>query len=305
MRLKRVRERFLTTMLALIVGLGSTACGKDNNGGDGPDEEPAGGGVNIATFNIAYDNRNAVNERAWENRREPVAELIKNHALDVVGTQEPLFNQLQDMEELLPDYAYFGLSRDGKADAGEFAPIFYNKETIEVLESGQFWLTDAEDKSVSSIGWDARYPRTCVWLKVRHKVVDETFYVFNVHFDHIGAQARLESTRLLLEEVPQIAEGYPFFLLGDFNFDQNGANYQTLQNSSGFVDTHGIAERNINGDRGTFPNYNPNHTSNVRIDHIFVNRENTPTIRRHQIITDTFRGNLPSDHFPVMVEVVF
>lgn len=301
MRLKEVKKRVFVTAFALIVGLGLAACAKDNSGNDIDDDEPKGDAVIVATFNIGYDNPSAGVGKTWKDRRQSVANLIKRHKFDVFGAQEPLFNQLQDMEGLLPDYAYFGLSRDGKANSGEFAPIFYNKETVEILESGQFWLTDAEDKSTPSVGWDARYPRTCVWLKVKHKVVNETFFVFNVHLDHIGNQAQRESTLLLMEEIPQIAQGYPYFLLGDFNYGHNSANYQLLQSATNFVDTYGIANRKINGDKGTFPG-NPSYG---RIDHIFVNETNPPTIRRYQIVTDSFSGILPSDHSPVMVEVIF
>jgi len=305
MRLREVKERLFVVVLMLFIVLSSLACSKGGNNVDPDPTEPDGTGVIIATFNVGYDNPSATSEKTWENRKDLVANVIKTHKFDVFGAQEPLFNQLEDIEDLLPNYTYFGRSRTGETNEGEFAPIFYNKETVEILESGQFWLTDQEDKTVPTVGWDARYPRTCVWVKVRHKTSNETFYVFNVHFDHIGAQARAESTKLIMTEVPRIAQGYPYFLLGDFNFDQNGANYHEIQGSSLFVDTYDIAERNINGQRGTFNSFNVNSTSTVRIDHIFVNQQNSPTISRHQIITDSFGGHVPSDHFPVMVEVEF
>lgn len=301
MKLKSVKERLFAAILILTIVLGGVACSKGNNNVEPEPNEPDGKAVIVATFNIGYDNPGAGAGKRWTDRRQAVAKLIEKHKFDVFGAQEPLFNQLEDLKGLLPDYTYFGVSRDGKADAGEFAPIFYNKETIEVLESGQFWLTDADDKSVPSVGWDARYPRTCVWLKVKHKVANETFFVFNVHLDHIGGIAQRESTNLLMEEVPRIAKGDPYFLMGDFNYGHNSANYQLLVGSPNFVDTHGIAERKINGDKGTFPGT----PSYGRIDHIFVNETNPPTIRRYQIVTDSFSGILPSDHSPVLVEVVF
>ncbi|HLT89225.1 MAG TPA: endonuclease/exonuclease/phosphatase family protein [Sphingobacterium sp.] len=303
MRLKDVKERLLAVLLMLTITLGGVACGK---GGDNIEPEPnePGEAVIVATFNVRYNNPNdGVN--IWSNRRDMVANVIKNHKFDIFGVQEPYFDQLNDMVERLPDYAYVGRSRTNQTNSGEFVPIFYHKDRIEILESDQFWLTDAADRSVPSVGWDAGSPRICTWAKVRHKIANETFYVFNVHYAHDGSLARMESTKLMMEEAPRMAQGYPYFLLGDFNYDQNSAPYQHLRGSDDLVDTYGIAKRNINGNRGTLNSFNPNSTSTGKIDHIFVNKQNPPTIKRHQIITDSFSGRTPSDHFPVLVEVIF
>lgn len=307
--MKLFKERFLTSILLLAIMFGNIACsdGKDNPIPDPTPNEPKNTAV-IATFNLRYNNA-ADGVNAWPNRKEMVANVIKNHKFDVFGAQEPYIDQLNDMGSLLPEYAYVGRSRTDEINRGEFVPIFYHKDRIEVLESGQFWLTHEEDKTIPSVGWDAGSPRICTWAKVKHKVLDQTFFVFNVHYAHDGSQARLESTKLMLEEAPRIAQGFTYFLLGDFNYDQNSAPYQQhLRTSDVLVDTHGIAERNINGGHGTLLsgwNPNSNTTSGARIDHIFVNKQNPPIIHRHQIITDSFNGRAPSDHRPVLVEVEF
>lgn len=38
-----------------------------------------------------------------------------------------------------------------------------------------------------------------------------SFFVFNVHFDHRGVQARIESSCLILKKIKQIAADDPFF----------------------------------------------------------------------------------------------
>lgn len=300
MKMKLLKEQFMITLLLFVIVLGHTTCsdGKDNPTPDEPKNT-----VKIATFNVRYNNANDVGN-LWADRQHLVAEILAKHEFDIFGAQEPYFDQLSDMVRLSPDYAYVGRSRTGQETSGEFAPIFYHKDRIDILEWGQFWLTE-KDKTVPNVGWDAAQPRTCVWARVRHKIAGETFYVFNVHFDHVGVQARQESTKLLIEEVPAIAQEHPFFLVGDFNFDQNSANFQVLNTSDVLADTYGIAQRNINGNRGTLNSFNPNSTSAARIDHIFVSKLYPPTIVRHQIITDSFQGKLPSDHFPVVVEVAF
>lgn len=303
MKMKLFKEQFPKLILLLATLFGNISCSDSNAPTPDPaPDEPKNTAI-IATFNLRYNNA-ADGANAWPNRKEMVANVITNHKFDVFGAQEPYIDQLNDMATLLPEYAYIGTSRTGETNRGEFAPLFYHKERVEILEFGQFWLTE-KDKTQPNVGWDAAQPRTCVWAKIKHKATGETFYVFNVHFDHVGFQARQESAKMLIEEIPTIAKGNPFFLVGDFNFDHNSANFQALNTSSILIDTFGIAQRNINGSRGTLNSFNPNSTSTGRIDHIFVNKQNPPKVVRHQIITDSFQGKLPSDHFPVMVEVAF
>lgn len=297
MKIRSPRGRITAGALALLIIWSCCSC-KKSRGPDAPGQV-----VKVASFNVRYNNANDEGN-LWKDRRNHVAGILQHYQFDVFGAQEPRYDQLQDMVRLSPDYAYLGRSRTGEETSGEFAPIFYNKQRVEILKSGQFWLTE-KDRSKPNTGWDASLPRTCIWAKVRHKAANVTFFVFNIHFDHKGTQARKESTQLMLKLVPQIAAGFPYFLLGDFNYDQNSGNYALLENSAAFTDGYTVAKEHINGNRGTLNNWDPNSTTKERIDHIFVAERTGPEIRKHQIITDSFGGKLPSDHFPVMTEVVF
>ena len=96
----------------------------------------------------------------------------------------------------------------------------------------------------------------------------------------------------------------PVILSGDFNVDQHNESYALLQNSGHLFDT--FEKTKIRYARaGTFNNYNPNDTSDSRIDHIFVS--SAFDVVRYGILTDSYRDSasirLPSDHFPVKVEI--
>lgn len=70
--------------------------------------------VNWATFNIRYDNP-ADSLNNWKYRKDTVAAFIKANQLDIVGMQEVLHNQLEDLKQRLPEYAEVGVGReDGK-----------------------------------------------------------------------------------------------------------------------------------------------------------------------------------------------
>lgn len=83
--------------------------------------------MNIITFNIRYNTPNdGIN--AWPNRIEMVSGLLKFHDPDIFGFQEALIGQIEDIQKTIPDYEWFGVGRDDGKNAGEFTPVFFNKE---------------------------------------------------------------------------------------------------------------------------------------------------------------------------------
>ena len=82
--------------------------------------------LRVMTFNIRYNNPDD-GEHAWPHRKERVASVIRFHEADLVGVQEALKDQIEDLETLLPAYAWIGVGRGDGAAAGEFSPIFFAK----------------------------------------------------------------------------------------------------------------------------------------------------------------------------------
>jgi endonuclease/exonuclease/phosphatase family metal-dependent hydrolase len=150
--------------------------------------------LRVMTFNIRYDEPRD-KENAWPNRKELVASMIRFHHADLVGLQEALKRQLDDLEKLLPEYAWVGVGRgDGKTE-GEYSAILYRKIRFTYLASSTFWLSETPD--VASMGWDAAYPRIVTWVKLKDNRTSKTFFHFNTHFDNRGVLAREESSKLL------------------------------------------------------------------------------------------------------------
>jgi len=55
--------------------------------------------------------------------------------------QEALKNQIDDLEILLPEYAWLGIGRDDGKMRGEYSAIFYRRDRLEPLETSTFWLS--------------------------------------------------------------------------------------------------------------------------------------------------------------------
>lgn len=280
----------------------------------------------VGTFNIRFDARDDIRRgNGWEQRAPVVAGLIRFHHFDVLGIQEGLIGQLRDLDKLMPGYARIGRGRDDGKERGEHAAIYYRENKVRLLDNGDFWLSETPEKPGK--GWDADLPRVCTWGKFEPVGGSGAFFVFNVHFDHRGALARLESSKLLLAKAAEIAGEAPVILLGDFNVDQNSESYRILTASGTYKDAYATAEIRY-ALNGTFSSFNPNAKTASRIDHVFLSKHFTPL--RYGVLTDSYRApirqaageteardapreieiqefhaRLPSDHFPVLVEVEF
>ena len=180
----------------------------------------------VMTYNIWYAKPDA-GENIWENRRDGVAKAVLDHKADIVGMQEVLFRQVADLEKLLPDYNWVGVGRDDGKQGGEFAPIFFEKDHFSPVRSGNFWLSETPD-SAGSLGWDAICIRIATWVQLKDKNSGLEFFVFNTHFDHEGETARLESSKLLIKKISEIAGDLPVVLTGDFNCLKGSQPYNLL-----------------------------------------------------------------------------
>lgn len=255
--------------------------------------------LQVATYNIRFDNPQDSLDR-WQQRAPVIADLIKFHDFDIFGVQEALHHQVKELEERLPGYKYIGVGRDEGKTEGEYSAIFFKEDMFDMLKQNTFWL--AENTEVPNVGWDAALPRICTWGQFKDKRTGFTFYLFNTHFDHRGVEARKESARLILEKIREIAAGAPVILTGDLNLDQESEAYQTFSQSDLLKDTYEVAPV-VYANSGTFNYFGFSEISDQRIDHIFVN--DAFQVKKYGILTDTYFGRYPSDHFPVMVELTY
>jgi len=254
--------------------------------------------MRVATYNLRYDTPKDSADR-WSNRVTPIAQLIQFHDFDLFGTQEALKNQLDDLSEQLPEFERYGLGRDDGKAGGEHSAIYYKPALFELVEKGDFWLSETPDKP--SLGWDAPSNiRICTWVKLKNKQSGKTFFTFNAHYDHRGIVARKESSLLILKKIKEIANDQPVILMGDFNGDANSDWYKSLAQASSLTDTRKMVKRPyvLNGSSNGFQTGDKFPVNNAVIDHIFVTKQ----FKAHKwgILTDTYNGRFPSDHFPVM-----
>lgn len=275
---------------------------------------------NVGSYNIRQQNDyDSINGNGWSRRCPVVGSLIRFHGFDIFGTQEGFKNQLEDLKAQLPGYEYIGVAREDGLDEGEHSAIFYRTDLFDLLDKGDFWLSETPDRP--GLGWDAACIRICSWGKFRHRPSGKEFLFFNLHLDHVGTKARVESARLVRQKIKEIGQGRTAFVTGDFNVDQTHESYTTMVANGELKDSFTIADF-VYAPNGTFNSYQTDGFTTSRIDHVFV----TPDVEveAYGILTDTYRtplddvelkthdapselkikqyrARVPSDHFPVMV----
>ena len=259
--------------------------------------------LRVMSFNIRYNTaRDSAN--AWPHRKDMAASMIRFHHADLAGLQEALKGQIDDLVERLPGYGWFGVGRDDGREKGEFSAIFYRKDRFELLEESTFWLSE-EPEVIGSKGWDAAITRIVTWGKLRDRSTGKVFFYFNTHFDHRGVRAREESASLLLTKVKEIAGTTPVIVTGDFNSSESSEPYRILTESTStesLRDARYLSVHGHHGPTGTWSGFEVAGTPGEKIDHIFV--KNGVRVLQHGMLSDTFDGRFPSDHLPVLAEVV-
>lgn len=255
--------------------------------------------LNVMTFNIRLDVASDA-QHNWSYRKDAAAALIKDMEIDVVGTQEVLHHQLQDLLERLPGYASIGVGRQDGKTLGEYSAILYKESRFDVEQSGTFWLSDQPDEP-GSVGWDAALERIVSWAILKDRNSAISFAVFNTHYDHVGPTARAESSKLLLEQIRQIAGNMPVVLTGDFNGDPGSEPIQLIKESGFLFDAREMAE-SVNGPDWSFHGFGRTSPEHRRmIDFIFVTEG--IKVGRYDNVFEEIGDTFLSDHNPIWVSV--
>ena len=251
------------------------------------------------TYNVRYDT-DADGGHAWRHRRERVARTIRFNAPDLVGLQEPLTHQFEYLGERLSAFAWFGRGRLSSGE-GEHCPIGVRRSRFSIEETGTIWLSESGEEG--SVGWDAKLPRILTWAHLRDRRTGSPLAICNVHFDHVGEDARRESARLIAARLPEIAAGRPAIVVGDLNCTERDEPYAILTDPDGpveLVDARYASETGHHGPTTTVTTFE-DRVQERKIDHVFVS--GALSVSQHGVCADRYDGGYPSDHLPVLAEL--
>jgi endonuclease/exonuclease/phosphatase family metal-dependent hydrolase len=256
------------------------------------------------SFNIRYFNL-IDGLQSWENRKSSVFQILEKYKPDLIGFQEVLPNQMEDLKNLLCnslDYKFQSHDRSDGNLKSEECPIFYRK--LKANDQGIFWLSKTPE--IPSKHWGVHF-RHCNWVSFGG---DLPFVYYNTHLDHLYTGARIKGMEVLYKKIPEISNDKPSIVSGDFNFGPKSKEYKLF---SKFMADSYILDKDNSGKKDiTFHNFTGQTTFiprrfhrkviNDRIDFIWVSK-NIEVISSN-VLFDIPSKDLPiiypSDHWPVL-----
>lgn len=247
------------------------------------------------SYNIRYGSAED-GPNSWDIRKPATVSMIKDQAPDVMGVQEAFSFQIEYITENCPDYGFVGISRLDPKDA-ETPAIFYDRTSVELLDWGNFWLSETPDRV--SFGWDAACERNATWALMRHRKSGREFYFVNTHLDHVGKTARAEGLKTVLAKIGEMnGKGLPVVLTGDFNTSADDPSLDVLDGKM-----HD-ARYSASGSTDALNTYNGWGNSSTAIDYIFF--DGFRKCMAYKTIQKEYDGvEFISDHYPIRAELKF
>ena len=251
--------------------------------------------LTVMSFNIRYGTAND-GDNHWLKRREQLFALLREQQADVVGLQEALHGQIDEILQAVPGYDYVGVGRGDGRRAGEYAAILYRTARLQPRRSDTFWFSDTPGV-VKSTSWGNQIERISTWAYFEDRE-GPSFYFFNVHLDHQSQPSRERSVALLLERIGARDPKAPVVVTGDFNAGEDNAAAVAMRAS--LVDTFRVRHPDAK-EVGTFNGFKPGQTTGEKIDFVFV--EPGTEVLDAAIVRTSRDGRYPSDHFPVTAQI--
>lgn len=228
----------------------------------------------------------------WETRKPLAVRMLREQQPDVIGLQELVKAQADYLARELPQYAWFGRGREADG-GGEHMGVFYRKDRLKVIESGDFWLSDTPDVA-GSITWGHPHPRMVTWALFEQRSDGRRFYLFNTHLPYRDEDeaARLKGAQAIARRLATLPDDVPVVLTGDFNTTPDSDAHAVLAGT--LQDAWTTAPR-VEGIDATFHGFTGK--ADRRIDWIFVRGAQLESITS---VTTRWNNRYPSDHFPLV-----
>ena len=250
------------------------------------------GEVRAMTFNIRVDTFLDV-LNPWCERKDMVFDILADHTADVVGLQEALYHQVQQIQQALPQYSNYAAGRTDGRQKGESCAIFYRKDRFVLDDCGTFWFSNAPAVPGSK-DWGNIWPRICSWVHLIEKRTGAGLYVYNVHLAVFSQNSRNKSMELLAKRIAARKSDCPFIVIGDFNMKSNNPAMKHLH-SAGMVD----AWQSAHSRRPVFAT--KSLSSGPKLDHISLS-DGVVAVEA-KVDRRKINGRRPSDHFPVIAKI--
>ncbi|KAG6676459.1 hypothetical protein I3842_15G152400 [Carya illinoinensis] len=131
---------------------------------------------------------------------------------------DPLYPTRSEIPIGLPSA---GLARKDRSPdtSDEHCNIFYDKEKVELVEGGTFWLSESPSVP-GSMSWGSVVPCIATWVIFQLKGVEPpgfSFQIVNTNIDEFSPRARRRSALLAWQHIASLPPSLPVVYCGGFN----------------------------------------------------------------------------------------
>ena len=249
--------------------------------------------IRVMSYNVRCANDG---EQTITNRSKVGLAVLEEYLPDSFGVQECTPRWKRIFAYNLGDkYASVGRSRDRFGPFTEYSSIYYLKDKYNLIDSGTFWLSETPDVPYTK-SFDSACTRIASWALLENK---ETYTHINPHLDHVLESTRQAQMEVLIDYVKKVTGDAPVIMTGDFNDYEGSPVYNVACEI--FNDTRFVAKDTDTG--RTFTKYGEKKEDGTgAIDFIFTPKD--AVVDTYKVIRDTVKGIYPSDHYPIVADIV-
>lgn len=250
----------------------------------------------VMSFNVrcADDPEGSIN-----NRSQLVTAVIEQYAPDSFGVQEATGKWMRILKRKLGDkYAFVGEPRDNYGPFSEYSAVFYLKDKYNLLDEGTIWLSETPEVKCTK-SFDSACYRIATWAVLEDKETGIRYTHMNTHLDHVLESTRDGQAGVLLNKLEELQAECNVIVTGDFNAYPDEDVYKRM-----IAVTDDVASTARNTDSGiTFHNYGKKEDKGQgAIDFIFTSKG--VKAETYKVIRNTVKDMYPSDHYPIVADVI-
>ena len=237
-------------------------------------------------------------EGSINNRSKIVTAIIDQYAPDSFGVQEATAKWMRILKKEFGDkYGCVGKARDYFGPFSEYSAVFYLKDKYKLIDEGTIWLSETPEKKSKSFN-SACY-RITTWAVLEDKETGKRYTHMNTHLDHVLESTRDGQAGVLLTKLEELQAQGNVIVTGDFNAYPHEDVYKRM-----IAVTDDVAFSAKTADEGiTYHAYGKKKEEGQgAIDFIFTSKG--VKADTYKIIRNTVMDMYPSDHYPIVADVI-
>lgn len=234
----------------------------------------------VMSFNVRHNDSS--DPQTITERQPLIRQIIVDNSPDVFGLQEFSDNSFETWfrgEMATLGYGeYYSTAITGTPKA-----IFFKNSRFTLQSSGTVVIGTANNN-------------TATWVILLDNITSKQYFISNSHWQFDSQSIRIENAQKLADAVQQYnTQGLPEIVFGDFNAIPGTTEINLLKSELDVVDALGDSE-------GGYTFHGWTSTGTKKLDWMTSNRAMAYTA--YSVITTSYNGFWPSDHWPVTATYV-